>query len=59
MNRFFALALLIIIVGLTACGGSEATARPTPRPTTAWYDGGTLHSATVGEWKVATDANNP
>lgn len=30
----------------------------TPQPVIGeWYDGGTLHSATVSQWNVATEAN--
>ena len=33
------------------------TPGPTPTPTLAWYAGGTLHSATVGEWRAADERN--
>jgi hypothetical protein len=44
---------------LTACSKSErpqATTSPPP-PNKQWYQGGTLHKATITEWKVATQEN--
>ena len=45
--------LIISILLLSAC------VAPTSAPKTAkeWYEGGTLHKATVGEWHRATYAN--
>ena len=50
--------ILIVIFVLASCGGSESqpTRRPVASPT-AWYDGGTLHGATVEEWNSADNAN--
>lgn len=42
-------------VGVTATSAAPATIAPAP--TVAWYAGGTLHSATVGEWKAADERN--
>ena len=48
-----------IFVGLVACGGStnEVTTNSTPTATSKWYEGGTLHGATIADWKSATARN--
>ena len=47
MKKFFCSSLLLILL-LMACVSADAR---------AWYEGGTLHSVTVGEWKKATYQN--
>ena len=56
------IVMLILVYFLVACGGS--TTSPTRRPsvpnslpTKAWYEGGTLHDATVAQWNAASNAN--
>jgi len=65
-TRCSVLGLLAVLLLLPACtsGGVNRTATPsstTPRASTEtarqWYEGGTLHSATLAQWKAATNAN--
>lgn len=62
------IVLLILVCFLVACGGSTttptrrpaATRRPSvpnTQPTKAWYEGGTLHDATVAQWSAGSNAN--
>ena len=49
-----------IFVGLAACGGvnqNEVTPNSTPTAISQWYEGGTLHGATIADWKSATARN--
>lgn len=63
-----ALAVVLVVLALLTDPGEAPTAPPTATsaptvalptatPTVAWYAGGTLHSATVGEWRTADDRN--
>lgn len=57
MVHFLIISLLIL---LTACGKSDqpqATNSPPPPSSKQWYRGGTLHNATIAEWKIATQEN--
>ena len=56
------LILTVVSTGLfavlAACGAEvDNTSAPQPPPPGAWYSGGTLHEATVGDWKSATAEN--
>lgn len=56
MVHFLIFSVLIL---LAACGKSDqpqATTSPPP-PNMQWYQGGTLHNATIAEWKIATQEN--
>ena len=62
MKRAIPLLLLFILFALPllACGSNSTaspTRRPSAAPTNTWYQGGTLHSATVAEWLEATSPN--
>ena len=44
----------------SACGGvnqNEVTPNSTPTAISQWYEGGTLHGATIADWKSATARN--
>ncbi len=63
------LAVFSLLLLLQACspGGGSKTATPTateatattstPATQTEWFQGGTLHKATLAQWRVATNAN--
>lgn len=67
------LALVVVVVAVATAPGDGAPATvtptatsaplptvtpgPTPTATIAWYAGGTLHNATVGEWRAADERN--
>ena len=52
---------LLVILALMACnsGANNKSTYSTskPVPTKKWFEGGTLHNATIGEWNSATYAN--
>ena len=51
------LASILCLTLVGACAPTPApTSAPTP-PAKEWYEGGTLHKATVGQWHRATYAN--
>ena len=59
MKNFINLAVFGFL--MASCGGSSDYSHSidsTPRSITEqWYEGGSLHRATVGQWKIATDQN--
>lgn len=56
----FILFWIILVIILTVGGdGNSSSKQATEKQVTnqEWYAGGTLHQATVADWKVATDKN--
>ena len=53
------LLIISLLILLTACGKSDQlqTTTSPPPPNKQWYQGGTLHTATIAEWKIATPEN--
>jgi len=69
-NLCSVLAVFALLLLLQACspGGGSRIATPTNTPTrtptntptttqTQWFQGGTLHRATLAQWRAATNAN--
>ena len=52
-------SLAVILLLLAACGQSnrKPTIQTEAPKQKEWYEGGTLHKATIAEWKAATESN--
>ena len=48
--------LVIIVLGLSMCGGDDTAANVSASPT-EWYSGGTLHQENAIAWQSASDHN--
>ena len=50
------LMLVLVVLLILACGGTSSPTQNT-KPDTSWFEGGTLHKATVAQWRKATYQN--
>jgi len=53
----FLIFILIISGTDSSNGGSTSSSSSSSSNKNAWYSGGNLHSATVRQWRIATEAN--
>jgi hypothetical protein len=52
------IALLTLVWRISSDNGSSSTtSAPSVTKQPEWFEGGNLHNAKIGEWKMATEAN--
>ena len=57
MKRLIIGLILVMLLVPVSCAQPAPAPAPAPAPEAEWYEGGTLHKATVAEWHKATYAN--